>query len=472
MTKEQLDSIQLCKFISSASTPNSQKRESRQPNNHKQPKQPKQPKSHKVGLKNEPDTSRAKSRKIRVYVFYDFLKKTFPHFFENSNNNNNDSNTSKTTGTGICSIHKTIVLDVAGGKGDLSFLLSNLHPNIQSIIVDPRSFHHGGNKNDINTRNMMMYERTKTSTSAHNHRSIIKTIEYFENNPEKIQERNQIGTMSYQPLAVLFPMLIQQREERRKERYGRRRKTMQLKVSSVPEEERTYRNNNKNSKEEEDEEECEWIIPQCMKIYFDDNLVQTIKKLQHHPSLYPQQHDNNHDCTDTDHNYNTSYQMNIWLQYWNKANKFKINGTKTETETEQFVSQSQSISQHNQIIQSGQNALQYISKSNLIVGFHPDQATEAIIDLALLLQISFCIVPCCVFPKEFPDRRIDRTSIVVDDGVDNNDDEVIVEKVRDYNTFIEYLKNKDKRIRVDELEFQYTETARKIVLYMLSEDFL
>ena len=41
----------------------------------------------------------------------------------------------------------------------------------------------------------------------------------------------------------------------------------------------------------------------------------------------------------------------------------------------------------------------------LIVGLHPDQATEAIVDLALAVGSPFAIVPCCVYSAEFPKRR-------------------------------------------------------------------
>ncbi len=35
----------------------------------------------------------------------------------------------------------------------------------------------------------------------------------------------------------------------------------------------------------------------------------------------------------------------------------------------------------------------------LVVGMHPDQATEDIVDIALEHKLNFAVVPCCVFPK-------------------------------------------------------------------------
>jgi hypothetical protein len=42
---------------------------------------------------------------------------------------------------------------------------------------------------------------------------------------------------------------------------------------------------------------------------------------------------------------------------------------------------------------------------SLIVGMHPDQAVDAIVDAALALQISFFVIPCCIYSAEFPHRR-------------------------------------------------------------------
>ncbi|KAI9207164.1 uncharacterized protein BJ171DRAFT_566008 [Polychytrium aggregatum] len=43
---------------------------------------------------------------------------------------------------------------------------------------------------------------------------------------------------------------------------------------------------------------------------------------------------------------------------------------------------------------------------SMLVGMHPDQATEGIVDAALAWGRPFAVVPCCVFAKEFPGRRL------------------------------------------------------------------
>ena len=42
-----------------------------------------------------------------------------------------------------------------------------------------------------------------------------------------------------------------------------------------------------------------------------------------------------------------------------------------------------------------------MSSCSVVVGMHPDQATEAIVDFALCENKPFAIVPCCVFPRMF-----------------------------------------------------------------------
>ena len=45
---------------------------------------------------------------------------------------------------------------------------------------------------------------------------------------------------------------------------------------------------------------------------------------------------------------------------------------------------------------------------SVVVGMHPDEATEAIVDFARVRGKPFAVVPCCVFPAMFPDRRVRR----------------------------------------------------------------
>jgi len=72
---------------------------------------------------------------------------------------------------------------------------------------------------------------------------------------------------------------------------------------------------------------------------------------------------------------------------------------------------------------------------SVVVGMHPDQATEAMVDLALAHGKPFAIVPCCVFPKLFAARRLS------DGG-----------SVSTYSELVEYLLQKDASLERTELQ--------------------
>ena len=77
-----------------------------------------------------------------------------------------------------------------------------------------------------------------------------------------------------------------------------------------------------------------------------------------------------------------------------------------------------------------------LASCTLIAGFHPDQATEPLVDLALALRVPFATVPCCVFPQEFPERR----------GPDGR-------PVKTHAEFVAYLLAKHPAMRAQPLAF-------------------
>lgn len=80
----------------------------------------------------------------------------------------------------------------------------------------------------------------------------------------------------------------------------------------------------------------------------------------------------------------------------------------------------------------------------LIVGMHPDEATEMLVDVALKEKIPFAVVPCCVFAHIFPDRRLKNGA-----------------EPRTFEAFCSYLKEKNENINEDYLGFR----GRDKVLY-------
>ena len=80
----------------------------------------------------------------------------------------------------------------------------------------------------------------------------------------------------------------------------------------------------------------------------------------------------------------------------------------------------------------------------LVVGLHPDEATEPLVDTALHLNINFAVIPCCVFSAKFPDRRM------------RDDSEPV-----SYEQFCDYLREKSQSIKYQLLPF----LGRNKVLY-------
>ena len=103
-----------------------------------------------------------------------------------------------------------------------------------------------------------------------------------------------------------------------------------------------------------------------------------------------------------------------------------------------------------------------LNSSVILVGIHPDQATESVIDAALYFNKSFAVVPCCVFPNLFPQRYISKEVRDINSEMNTvNTVNTVSTLVRTYDDFITYLCNKDKSILIDYLPFE----GRNIVLY-------
>jgi len=81
---------------------------------------------------------------------------------------------------------------------------------------------------------------------------------------------------------------------------------------------------------------------------------------------------------------------------------------------------------------------------SVMVGLHPDQATDAIVDIGLALQIPWAVVPCCVFPNLFTRRKLA-------DG----------RTVRNYDDLCDYIRQKDPNIHESILPCR----GRNVVLY-------
>jgi hypothetical protein len=83
---------------------------------------------------------------------------------------------------------------------------------------------------------------------------------------------------------------------------------------------------------------------------------------------------------------------------------------------------------------------------SMIIGMHPDQAAEQLIEFALRNNKPFAVVPCCVYQKQFPKRSLQDKR-----------------PVRVYGELIEYLLEKHPAIRSLEMDFD----GKNVLLYFL-----
>jgi len=89
-----------------------------------------------------------------------------------------------------------------------------------------------------------------------------------------------------------------------------------------------------------------------------------------------------------------------------------------------------------------------VRRCSAVVGMHPDQAAEHIVEFGLRNSVPFAVIPCCVYSKQFPHRT-------AADG----------HLVRSYGEFIEYLLAKDPRIGAVEMDFD----GKNVMLYFLAD---
>lgn len=104
--------------------------------------------------------------------------------------------------------------------------------------------------------------------------------------------------------------------------------------------------------------------------------------------------------------------------------------------------------------QEAEEFLTFLNSARVVLGLHPDEATEGIVDWAIEQKRGFCIVPCCVFARLFPNRRL------ADDSAAGS------RQVRTHQDLCEYLQLKHRRIRCTALNFE----GMNVCLWATAED--
>lgn len=108
--------------------------------------------------------------------------------------------------------------------------------------------------------------------------------------------------------------------------------------------------------------------------------------------------------------------------------------------------------------------------ASLLVGMHPDQATEPLVDYALQHRKPFVVVPCCVFVRELGGHRVIRDTGSAPSipppppGEPPCNSTAGAKLVATYEEYLDFLQGKDRRIQRRFLNFR----GRNAVLYLLS----
>lgn len=84
-----------------------------------------------------------------------------------------------------------------------------------------------------------------------------------------------------------------------------------------------------------------------------------------------------------------------------------------------------------------------LANCQAIAALHPDEATDAIVDTAVQRRIPFVVVPCCVFYRLFPDRRMPANPR---------------QPVSTHEDLLDYLQAKDESIQRTLLPFEGANT--------------
>jgi len=104
----------------------------------------------------------------------------------------------------------------------------------------------------------------------------------------------------------------------------------------------------------------------------------------------------------------------------------------------------------------------FVDRASIIIGLHPDQATEPIVRAALKAGKPFAVIPCCVFGRDNPHRRLPcaladssekEHGAAAKENVNGEDDDS-TRPVTSYDDFVTWLSTLHPQIETTWLNFE------------------
>lgn len=243
------------------------------------------------------------------------------------------------------------IVDVAGGKGNLSFEFLNLN-GIESTVIDPRK--------QLNLR-----KRIECLKKGYLHRNKVITEKYVDYTHDQCLENIK--------------------------------------------------------------------IPVHLKLFFDERLLNAFRSwhyFKHHKNVYNFIASDEiwQELIDSQMKHFKKMNNQSWLKKYNqRIDEQTMNGNNSNA-------MQNTLNIRERIEVDCCRMMELLDNCSCIIGLHPDYATEFIVDFALEFRKAFAIVPCCVFPNSFQNRKLPNGK-----------------KVRKYADFCEYLKLKNFNIEEDSL---------------------
>ena len=246
--------------------------------------------------------------------------------------------------------HPHGVLDIAGGTGEVAFLLSNLC-GIKATVVDPRR--------------PTLYRIVRKLLRGHFQRDPSAQV-YL---PKRRSREDRVVPIDWVQLYVDDDLL----------------KALATAVAGPPDGQGAGAGVSNGVGGAGDSRSVESV--QCIQEWLTDAAAQAARLTWSAKGLHEQEHARNHQ--DTQEQVDEKEEADPQKLEFEALAQASVRALTSTTGTGD----------------SARAVIERLSQFSCAVGMHPDQATEFLVDLALLLDKPFAVVPCCVYASLFPHRR-------------------------------------------------------------------